>query len=128
MNCRNFDLALGSTLGAIASPCFSRASYYVVLMNHVKTVEGRWSNVVKAVREGCEKTCELGPEVLSLSQGPDGNPQVCITACRAHCAFALQRGLEAQGAEHPVRKALSKAGGGFITTGHFDEGEEPSRS
>ncbi len=95
-------------------------------MTETHTADSRWSDLEAAVRDGCLKTCEFGPQVSSQSHGPDGNAQVCITTCREHCELALLRGMKIQGAEHPVTKAVSKAGEGFITTGHFDEGDDPA--
>ncbi len=84
-----------------------------------------WNNVESAVRDGCLKTCELGPSISGLSHGPDGGAQVHVTTCRAHCEAALCHRLATSPADHPLKVALAKAGEPFVTTAHFDEGAEP---
>lgn len=90
-------------------------------MKESETAPARWKNVVEAVQEGCIKTCELGPSVLSLAHGPDGGSELAIRTCRAHCEATLRDRLQTAAPDDKLRQAIANAGDPFVTTGHFDD-------
>lgn len=96
------------------------------LMPESEDASARWNEVEGAIRDGCLKTCELGPNIVSMSHGPDANAQVHVTTCRAHCELALCHRRDNAGPNDRLQQALKASGEPFVTTDHFDEGPEPN--
>ena len=73
------------------------------------------------VRAGCLHECAYGPQISTLSHGPDASPELHIHTCRKRCEETCR--ARAASPDPAYAAALAKAGYPSVTTGHFDDDE-----